>query len=425
MSTHPMGNNAVSKPFHGWRIVALATFAQFVSVGFTSYLIGLYIEPLSVAFSATPGQLGWASSIFMLVVTGLGPLLGYWVDKGKVRPIMTAGALALATGMILLSQSTSLLQGALICAFLIAPGTSMLSILPVGALLVQWFVRRRGLVMGIAAAGMSLGGFAMPPIAAWLFANFGWRPSTLGMGLFIAVVLLPAVWLIVVGKPAELGQYPDGDTSPPVASSVSHMPPTKGFWNLFGRRDFWFIAATIGTINFASIMIITYLVPYARQAGFDIQQSALLISVYAGFAFFGKFVAGWLADRFQPARILSGITLAMVIGLLPMVLLTEAIFIPISIAIVGLAIGGMLPVWSSLIALNFGPQSFGRVQGTMALLLGVVTVIPGPLGGYIFDVHGSYTLAFELLVGVLLAGFAFTFLIPRRVVPAVALTSAN
>ncbi len=411
-----MGNNAAAKSFHGWRIVALATFAQFVAVGFTSYLIGLYIEPLSVAFSATPGQLGWASSIFMLVVTGLGPVLGYWVDKGKVRLIMTGGAIALATGMMLLSQAVNVLQGALICAFLIAPGASMLSILPAGALLVQWFVRRRGLVMGIAAAGMSLGGFAMPPIAAWLFSHFGWRPSTLGMGLFVAVVLLPAVWLLVVSKPAELGQYPDGDTSPPVASPGNQMQAATGFRELFGRRDFWFIAATIGTINFASIMIITYLVPYARSAGFDIQQSALLISVYAGFAFLGKFVAGWLADRFQPTRILSGITLAMTMGLLPMVLLKEAMFIPISIAIVGLAVGGMLPVWSSLIALNFGPQAFGRVQGTMALLLGGVTVIPGPLGGYIFDVYGSYALAFKLLIGVLIAGFVFTFLIPRRLI---------
>lgn len=52
--------------FHGWKILFLAAFSQFVSVGFTVYLLGLYFKPLAEAFSATPGQLGWASSIFML-----------------------------------------------------------------------------------------------------------------------------------------------------------------------------------------------------------------------------------------------------------------------------------------------------------------------------------------------------------------------
>lgn len=413
-----MPNSVIpAKPFHGWKIVWVATLAQFISVGFTAYLIGLYIEPLSVAFSATPGQLGWAPSIFMLVATGIGPVLGYWVDKGKVRLIMTTGAIALSIGMIALSQATSLTFAALSCVLLIAPGAAMLGILPAGAMLVQWFERRRGLVMGIVTAGISLGGFAMPPIAAWLFSSFGWRLSTLGMGLFVAVVLLPVVWLLVVSKPAVLGQHPDGDAAQAPVLSSSQVRAAKGFRDMMVRRDFWFISATIGAMNFASIMIITFLVPYARSVGLDMQLSALLLSVYAGCAFLGKFLAGWLSDRFQPRRILSGVAIAMALGLLPMVLLEDVIFIPISAAIIGLAVGGMMPVWGSLVALNFGPQAFGRVKGAMGLVLACVTVIPGPLGGYIFDMSGSYALAFELLIVMLLAGFVFTLLIPKQVVP--------
>jgi len=301
--------------------------------------------------------------------------------------------------------------------FLIAPGASLLNIVTVGAMLVQWFERRRGLVMGIVTAGMSLGGFAMPPIAAGLFSAFGWRLGTFCLGLFVAVVLVPTVWLIAVSKPADLGQYPDGDAAPSTTVDSGRETAPKGFREFVSRRDFWFIGATIGTMTFTSIMIITYLVPYARNAGLDVRFSALLLSVYAGAAFFGKFIAGWLSDRFQPRRILSGIIIFMVLGLLPMVLFKEVVvLIPISIAIVGLALGGMMPVWIALVALNFGPQAYGRVQGAMGLMLVTVTVIPGPLGGYIFDTYGSYAPAFTLLIGVLLAGFCFTLLIPQRAV---------
>lgn len=409
--------DSVATPFHGWKIVALATLAQFISVGFTSYLIGLYIEPLSTAFSATPGQLGWASSIFLLIASGLGPLLGYWVDKGRVRAVLVSGAIALSGGMILLSQASSLFYAAMILVFLIAPGAAMLGIVTAGAMLVQWFERRRGLVMGIVTAGMSLGGFAMPPIAAWLFSVFGWRIATLWMGLFIAVALLPFAWKIAVSKPADLGQYPDGEKPiSPVASSDS-APTTKGFGEFFCRRDFWFISVAVGAMTFTSIMIITFLVPYARSVGLDMQFSALLLSIYSGTAFLGKFIAGGLADRFQPRRILSGDALFMALGLLPMVLFPANVTgMVISMVIVGLALGGMMPVWISIIALNFGPHAYGRVKGAMSLVLTSVAVIPGPLGGYIFDVYGSYALAFQFLIGVLLLGFASALFIPQRVI---------
>ena len=408
-------NGSVARPFHGWKIVGLAMLAEFISVGFTSYLIGLYIEPLSKAFNATPGQLGWASSLFMLIVTLMGPLTGYWVDRDKVRVVLMAGALALSSGMMLLSQATTLIYATLTWVFLISPGAAMLSIVTIGALVVQWFERRRGLVMGMVTAGMSLGGFAMPPITAWLFSAFGWRLGTFSLGLFVAVVLVPTVWLIAVSKPADLGQHPDGEAPASTTVPSAREPSPKGFRQFVSRRDFWFICAAVGTTTFTSIMIITYLVPYARAAGLDMRLSALLLSVYAGAAFFGKFIAGWLSDRFEPRRILSGITLCMALGFLPMVLFKEVVVcIPISIALVGLAVGGMMPVWISIIARNFGPQAYGRVQGAMGVMLVTVTVIPGPLGGYIFDTSGSYAPAFTLLIGVLLAGFVFTLLIPQQ-----------
>ena len=401
-----------SKGFHGWKILFLATLCQLISVGCTVYLIGLYIEPLSKTFSATPGQLGWASSIFMLVASGLGPVLGYFVDRGKVRIMLTLGGASLALGFGLLSQAASLMQAALICVFLIAPGSALLGFVTAGAMLVQWFERRRGLAVGIAAAGISAGGFSMPPIAAWLFATYDWRMGSLILGVAIAIALIPAAWFIAVSKPSDIGQHPDGEE--PVTKNAGGAVPqsSNGFKDLLLRRDFWFIAFPIGTINFSSIMIITFLVPYARESGIDTQKSALLLSVYAGAAFLGKFWAGWLCDKAPPRRILTGIAGLMAIALLPMLYLDGRVYFPISAGLAGVVIGGLMPVWASIIAKNFGPQAYGRVKGAMSLVLTAAAIIPGPLGGYLYDANGSYSVAFDLLFWVLISGMFVSLLIP-------------
>jgi len=405
---------ASTKSFYGWKILFFTTLAQFLSVGCTVYLVGLYIEPLSVAFSATPGQLGWTPSILMLVMVCMGPLLGMLVDQGRVRLVMTLGAVLLASGMMLLSLAASLLQAALVCVFLIAPGAAMLGFLCAGSLLSQWFDRRRGMVMGVAAAGISAGGFAMPPIAAWLFAAYGWRQTSLLIGLFIAITLIPMAWKMIVSKPADLGLYPDGADEPPPSAVDNTEDAATGVRQFLVRSDFWFIVANISCLNFTSVMMITYLAPAAQNAGLEAASSAWLISTFAGAAFIGKFVAGWLADQFKPAQILAGITILATLGLLPIIFFDGLLFFIISAAIVGLAIGGVVPAWATAIAELFGPQNYGRVKGLMSLFLTAAVVIPGPLGGYLFDRYGSYTVAYELLIGVLLAGFIATLFISGR-----------
>ncbi len=411
MTAPPAASNG---SFHGWKILYLTALGQLVSASFTISLIGLYIEPLSTAFSATPGQLGWAPAIFILMGSVLSPVVGHFIDRGHVRLIMTLGAALFALGFFALSQATSLLQGALACSLLLGPGSAMIGFVAANGLLVQWFERRRGLAIGLSAAGMSVGGFLVPPIAAELFALFDWRLTTLLLGAFVALTLLPSAWFIARARPADMGQYPDG--LPPSPAAISHQDRRSGgaaetgFRALLARREFWIIAMAMATVNFSSIMLITYLVPFARESGLSMQSSALLLSYYSGAAFFGKFLAGWLNDVFSPRRVLCAICALMALGVY--LLLGAPRYLPPVAALIGLAAGGIMPVWATLIGATFGPAAFGRAQGGMALILMVFNVIPGPLGGHLYDRSGSYIAGFELIIWVLLAGLVISCLLP-------------
>ncbi|MCB1689132.1 MAG: MFS transporter [Halioglobus sp.] len=387
----------ITTPFHGWRVLGLCTLSQFVAIGCTMYLLGVFIQPLAQLFGATQGQIGSASGVFAVAGCILSPFLGILADRGKSKVIMLCGAVSMTLGLILLSQAQGLLQAALVCVLLQAPAAAMLGTIPTTVMVAQWFTRRRGFAIGITAAGISMGGFVMPPLAAWLLGQFGPRQSLMVLGCGVGLILIPAIWRLAVVKPADIGQHPDGIPLSQAEVDTQAAAPSIALGEIFRRTDFWTIGLSVGIISFAGILIITYLAPYAKATGMSLQNSAFLLSLYAISGIAGKFTTGWLSDKFPPRRIMTATLVMAAIGWLPIVFADDIFAFAITASTVGFAMGGLIPVWATLIALNFGLQNFGRVRGIMALVLVAFTIIPGPLGGYLYDSTGSYATAFGLL----------------------------
>jgi len=400
-------------PFHGWKILALCTFCQFVGIGFTTYLLGVFIDPLATLFNTTQGTIGITSGLFTLVGSFLSPFLGYFADRGKTKVILLLGGCTLASGFVLLSQAQTLLQAALISVCLIAPAATMLGMIPATVMVAQWFSKRLGFALGITAAGISLGGFFMPPLAAWLIGNYGTRTALLVLGVTIVVVLIPVILRYAVVKPADIGQYPDGRANDVTAvDSVATVEPMS-YAKIFRQRDFWVIGISVGIISFAGILLITYLTPFAKNSGISLQNGAYFMSLLAISGIAGKFTAGWLSDSISPRRLMTATMALAAMGWLPIIFFNSVYAFAAISSVVGFAMGGMIPLWSTLVALNFGLLNFGRVRGIMALVTVFFTVCPGPFGGYIYDSTGSYATAFEYLWWCLPLGVAVSLLIRK------------
>ena len=405
---------AINQNFHGWRLVGFSSISQFISMGFSIYILGIYIQPLSVEFDVSPGTVGWGMGFFYLVNSLVGPLVGHWVDKGKARWLMSLGAIVFALGFILMGLATELYHAALACIFFLAPGACMLGVLPCATLLVQWFRRRQSFAVGIAAIGISVGGFVMPPIANFLIEAVGWRMSLVLLGGFVAVFLLPLAVLITVGKPSEIDQYPDGvfDAEHDQAQSGDHSEVTMKW--ILAQRSFWLLTSCVGLLSLCSIMLVTYIVPYARVNGISAQHSALLISLYAGSAVVGKFALGWFGDQLSKRRVMIFVQIIGTVGWLFMVLFQGGWALMTSASLVGFAVGGMTPLWATLIAQYFGEEAFGRVKGAMTLAMIVFLVVPGPLGGYLYDLYGSYETGFSIIWWVLPVSLLCAILLPEK-----------
>jgi MFS family permease len=137
-----------------------------------------------------------------------------------------------------------------------------------------------------------------------------------------------------------------------------------------------------------------------------------LIQTVAVAGFIGKLVFGWSADRIS---LRVGLWLAQGLAAAGIVILSlEPGYATMVLAssLLGLAAGGMLPVWGAMIGAEFGVASYGRAMGLMMPVIAPFAGAGPLLAGLSMDRTGSYSMALQGFVGVVVIGAML--LIPLR-----------
>lgn len=413
--------SGTARPFLGRRIVGAAFTAQFLASGVTFSAFGVFVVPLSQAFDTPRGKLGLAFSIAFLVMGGMGPLVGRWLDQGLTRALMVTGTAIAGLGLIVLSRATELWQMAVVYCGVVAVGGALFGMGPSQALVANWFVRRRGLALGFAVAGATVASFVTPPLAAYLIDEIGWRATLACFGAGTLAIGLPVFHFLVVARPEQVGQVPDGDPSPLGMASDTLGTPSLGpaqveTGQLVRDPRLWLLAVGFGLVFTSPIVMILVLVPFAEDLGFSRQNASYFFSAMAPFSLLGKVVFGAAADRI-PAR--PAIWLVVFGNVLAWALLSTdpsyRLLLGIG-ALYGIGIGAAGPLNGVLVGLCFGRAAFGRASGIGGLAsLPLVAGAPA-LSGYLYDTTGGYHAVFVAQMALLLVGgILLSFVrIPKR-----------
>ncbi|MGI9238387.1 MAG: MFS transporter, partial [Woeseiaceae bacterium] len=276
-------------------------------------------------------------------------------------------------------------------------------------LISRWFRKRRGLMLGISVTGSSIGGAIGPPLLTWLFIAYGWRTAFLMTGIFV-LCLAPVFFRVLVNHPQDKGLQQEEDAGGDRLSLTEVDSYDWSIREMLATRAFWLQTLITGSMLGVTLGLLANLSLHAKDLGFVGQSAALLYSVIAFCSFFGKIAFGAMIDRIgvRYAGMIS--VLAMVLGLALLALVQSYAFILGACFVIGLATGGVSPVWTNLISRAFGARSFGRAMGVMNPLHIPITAPSAPLAGYISDTTGSYMLVFVIYIGLLcVAGLALAF----------------
>ena len=399
--------------YYGWLIVAGAFIAQFFITGFFSYGFPLMVIPVEAEFGVSRTEvmygITWSTGLGLLV----SPLVGMLADKWSIRGLMVTGAAAFGVGLILLSKSENILQFSVLFAVFICLANSLLGPLTGSTVVARWFSESRGRALGIAAVGTSLGGMVIPYLVDRGISELGWREMMFYFGVAVLLFLLPYLYITVRNFPADKGLVGEPNSSNITADLSSPELTVDGpdldVKKILTTPAFWLIGLTLGLLFMSQTGVLTNIGAFMQGAGVG-DKTKTLIFTLAGMGLVGKLLFGYAADRIN---LKYGLWAAIVLAATGVSILASEPSYPgmlIAALFLGLATGGMLPVWGAMIAVVFGMKSYGRAMGAMMPVIALL-VMPGPiLGAKLFDMYGDYNNSFYLFITVL--ALSFVLLIP-------------
>ena len=288
------------------------------------------------------------------------------------------------------------------------------SFVPLMSTVVRWFFRRRSMMAGIVAGGISIGALIGPPLAHRLIIMYGWRISYMILGaiVFITVTIISQ---FIRKDPIEVGQYADGVTK--TDEQLGPEPLTKGlsFKEAIVRGQFWVVFFMFFCLGFCTFAIIVHVAPHAIELKISAVVAANILATVGGLGMIGRVVMGRVADIIgsKCAFIIGFILMSAAILCLMPAKMVWLIFI--LAGLFGFANGACVASQSPLVALLFGLSSHGVILGFLAFGFTTGGAFGPWLSGIIFDIAGSYGLAFLMCTAVSLTGLVLAlFLKPKK-----------
>jgi OFA family oxalate/formate antiporter-like MFS transporter len=378
--------------FYGWRIVAAAFVVLFTAYG-AQYCFSVFFAALLDEFRWSRAGLSGVFSLYAFGYCVVGFPAGRLTDRWGPRAVVTAGGVFLGGALAAMALVRHLWEPYVIYGVLGALGMGT-AYVPCNSTVVKWFARRRGLAIGVASTGASLGTVALPPLAHRAVAAVGWRTAYVlfGVGVFAALALAATV---LRRDPRSLGLRPDGDDATP---SPSQGRPGRA-WNLrgaVGTPAFWLITAAFTASWLAVFIPLVHLVPFAQDLGYGAGTGAWLVSALGAGAVGGRLVMGAVSDRVgrRPAIVTAMVMqagafvgFAAVQGLHALVVTAIAF---------GFAYGTVSALFPAIIGDFFGPEQAGSLVGFVFAFAGALAAW-GPLAaGLVYDATGGYGLIFRV-----------------------------
>lgn len=378
--------------FHyGWVIIAIAALSQFFSGPGQTYSNSIFIDYYIEDF-------GWSrskvSGIYSAATLAAGLLLffvGRLIDRNGSRKMAVVVSLALAVSCFFNSFVTSLVMLFIGFFFIRLLGQGSMALIS-SSLIPQWFVKKRGRAISIAAIGGLVSSAAFPLLNVWLIEAFGWRMSWMILGIIIIIFFTPLALFLIQNSPEDMGLLPDnGDAKKStetknyvkeVSWTVKEAAKTKAFWLLL------FCAAIPGIVNTG---LTFHLVSIFNERSLSLEAAASVLSLTALIGLPVTFLTGVLLEKIKVRYMLAVVFIGEIASLL---LLQRADGLAAAIlfgVIWGTSMGieriVMAVVWPNY----FGRKHIGSISGiSMAMIVTGSALGPLPFG-IAFDYFGSYT----------------------------------
>jgi len=364
----PADASLVDSRTAAWRLLTALGLAMLGNSGM--YVLAVALPEIERDFGVSRADASLPYTLTMIGF-GLGGLLcGRWADRYGVARVLALGSFGVASGYVLASFASNIVFFALAHGLLLGMIGIASAFVPLIADTALWWNKRRGLAVGVCASGNYLAGTVWPPIAQWSIEQFGWRPTYLMLGVVCGVGMA----LLSV----RMRQRPPLMT-PAAPTAVTGF--THSLERPFGL-----------SIGMAQPQV--HIVAYCTDLGFNAARGAEMLSLMLGFGIVSRMASGWISDHIGGLRTLLLGSALQFFALLMFLFFDGLASLYIISAMFGLFQGGIVPSYAIIVREHFPPQHAGALVGKVILGTLIGMALGGWLSGKLFDLTGSYHVAF-------------------------------
>lgn len=404
-----------------WLIVAATFLLLMLNWGAQQYAFGVMFKPIITEFGWSRSGISFAFCVNMVVLSVSLIVVGRLYDRFGPKWIIILSSLLICVGYLITSRIQNFGQFLVSYGLLAAMGSAGTGIPLVSMIVSKWFVKWRGMAIGLAMAGSSIGSFFIVPLLSSAVASFGWRSCFVFLGLVLPVFNILIALTILRGDPRQIGAMPFGAVRPettPVAGSATVAEdtlPSLGLKAAARTRSFWLFAVTMVLCGSGDYLVTTHFINFATDQGVSPLTAGNMMGWFGLLSMAGVLLVSPAADRFgSRAPILLTFLLRALL----------LIFILFSTSVVSMYIFTLLFGFTLMITAPLTPMLLGRLYGfgKIGILTGAINTVHflgagvwPYFAGLIFDLTGSYRLAFLLsAVMAVIAALCSYFIVEKR-----------
>ena len=385
--------------YHGWWVALSGSVSLFILNGFQSGgSMGLF-------FVAVERELGWsrtlisgAFSLIRLENSILAPIEGYLADRIGPHQMVFAGFIIGGIGFLLLGLIHTPWHF-YVALLVITTGAGIGGLIPVLTAVNWWFKEKRTQAVGITTSAFGLAYVLGLPIA-WSFSYFGWRWTSVGIGILLLVTGYPLSRLLKPPKSLE-----DGNDSPKeqtVSITGTEDDPEYTLMQAIRARAFWLIPLTHAATGFTTSAISIHGIPHLTDVGLSLQLAAGVMAIQGVVEVIWRVFGSILGDRVNKQYAISIYCLIQSSGA---VILAYAKSFPVAVLfaiLFGIGHGGRGPLLSAIRGDYFGRRNYGTIYGVGNFIMSWTGLLTPLLLGWLHDFQGTYFtgfIAMSLLTG--------------------------
>ena len=384
---------SIAPPFR--YVVLLVSIYLVLSANGAMFVLVVGLKQIALDFGWPRSVPSLAYSCFFLGSGIGGIVMGYWFDRSGPGPVTGVGMMMIGAGAVLAGMVTAHWQLYIIYGLMMGLLGHAAVVGPLAINAMRWFEHRRGFAVGVLAAGQGIAGTVWPPIFRYVNESSGWRTTFLWFGVFVLLSALPLTAFLGRRLPGrvvhpEPGGRNRGNAAPPATA--------RGLGLSNARLQAALCLAMLSCCVPMSIPL-GHLVAHASDLGHPTVRAAEMLAVALFAATVVRLAGGTLVvDRFgglAALLVFSGLQMA---ALLLYAVVEARLALYLVSVLFGMGYGGIAMCYPVIVHEHLPAAESGRRLGMVLFFGAIGMALGGGLGGFVYDLTGTYSPAF--LVGV-------------------------